>query len=248
MPGGGAVIGQTFVSKAAPDGYTILAYTSSVVSNAMTKKTTFTHKSFIPFAMYCFDPEIIMVPSSSQYVALKDFLKTAKEKEISMATPGHSTSHHIAALILESRMGVKFGYVHNESSAMQVQQVLGGHVESSMMALGETVGYIKDGTMRPLGIMTMQRDPDFPNIPTFKEEGIDIDWGAFRGLAVPAGTPADVVKALDELFGKIINSDEYKSNMKKVGFPVVYKNAADFEKYVDEVAVELEKIVPTLKK
>jgi tripartite-type tricarboxylate transporter receptor subunit TctC len=247
MPGGGAVIGQTFVAKAKPDGYTLLAYTSSVVSNPMTKTTTYDYKSFDTVAMYCFDPEIVIVPADSPYKTLKDFLDAAKKSEISLATPGHSTSHHIASLILESRMGVKFGYVHNESAAMQVQQILGGHVESAMMALGETVGYLQDGSMRGLGLMTLERDPDFPDMATFKEEGIDIEWGAFRGLAAPAGVPEDVLKKLDELFARIINDPEYGEKMKKAGFPVVYKNGADFSAYVDEVAEELEKIIPTLK-
>jgi tripartite-type tricarboxylate transporter receptor subunit TctC len=61
-PGGGAVIGQTFVANAAPDGYTLLACTSSVVTNPLTKETTYTHKSFQPIALYCFDPEILVVP------------------------------------------------------------------------------------------------------------------------------------------------------------------------------------------
>ena len=246
MPGGGAVIGQTSVARAKPDGYTLLAYTSSVVSNPMTKTTTYDHKSFKTVAMYCFDPEILVVPADSPYKTLKEFLNAAKSSEISLATPGHSTSHHIASLVLEAFIGVKFGYVHNESAAMQVQQILGGHVDSAMMALGETVGYINDGSMKPLGMMTLGRDADFPEIATFSEEGIDIEWGAFRGLAVPVGTPDDVVKQLDELFAKIINDPEYGEKMKKAGFPVVYKSAEDFSAYVDDVAVALEKIIPTL--
>ncbi|MDD2207494.1 MAG: tripartite tricarboxylate transporter substrate binding protein [Aminobacterium sp.] len=246
MPGGGAVIGQTFVSKAKADGYTILAYTSSVVTNPMTKKTTYTHKSFKPIAMYCFDPEIVMVPENSPYKTLKEFIGAAKTKEISLATPGYSTSHHIACLILENRLGVKFGYVHNESAAMQVQQLLGGHVEAGMMALGEASGFIKDGTMRALGVMTNERPKDFSFIPTFKEEGTDLVWGAFRGLAVPEGTSDETVKALDELFGKIINDEDFAARMAKAGYPLVYRNAPDFGSYVEEVATELEKIVPTL--
>lgn len=247
MPGGGAVIGQTFVSKAKPDGYTLLAYTSSVVSNPMTKTTAFDYKSFDTVSMYCFDPEILMVPADSPYKTLKEFLDAAKTKEISLATPGHSTSHHIASLILEQNINNKFGYVHNESAAMQVQQLLGGHVDSAMMALGETVGYIQDGSMRPLGLMTLKRNPDFPDIPTFKEEGIDLEWGAFRGLAVPAETNQEVVKKLDELFSKIIADKDFLEKMQKAGFPVEYKNAEDFSTYVDEVAVVLGKIIPMLK-
>ncbi|MBN1828069.1 MAG: tripartite tricarboxylate transporter substrate binding protein [Deltaproteobacteria bacterium] len=248
MPGGGAVIGQTYVAKAKPDGYTILAYTSSVVSNPMTKKTSFTHTSYQPIAMYCFDPEILIVPAKSPYDSLKAFIEAAQKKEVSVATPGYSTSHHIASLILEDRLGVKFGYIHNQSAAMQVQQLLGGHVEAGMMAMGETTQYVKDGSLKALGLMIDVRNPDFSAIPTFKEEGIDLVWGAFRGLAVPKDTPADTVKALDEAFKNIVADPDFNDRMQKAGFPVVYRNASDFTAYVGVVAEKLGKILPTLKK
>lgn len=246
MPGGGAVIGQTFVANAKPDGYTLLAYTSSVVSNAMTKKTTFTHKSFKPVAMYCFDPEILLVPTDSPYKTLDDFVKVGREKVISLATPGHSTSHHIAALIMEKRLGVKFGYIHNDSAAMQFQQLLGGHVEAGMVSVGEAISYVKDGTLRALAVAVSERNPNLPGVPTFKEEGFDFEWGAFRGIAVPKETPDEIVAALNGIFEKIIADPEFVAKMEKAGFPVVYRNAADFEVYVDNVAKELEEIIPTL--
>lgn len=248
MPGGGAVIGHTFVSKAKPDGYTILAYTSSVVSNPMTKKTTYTHKSFKTIAMYCFDPEILMVPADSPYKTLEDLINAAKEKELSVATPGYSTSHHIASLIMESKLGVKFGYVHNESAAMQLQQLLGGHVDAGMMAMGEATSYVKDGTLRALAVAVAERDPNVPEVPTFKEAGFDLEWGAFRGLAVPGDTPDETVQALDKIFKDIIADPDYVASMEKAGFPVVYRNGADFAAYVEIVAEDLQKVIPTLNK
>jgi tripartite-type tricarboxylate transporter receptor subunit TctC len=248
MPGGGAVIGQTFVSKAKPDGYTILGYTSSVVSNPMTKKTTYTHTSFKPVAMYCFDPEILMVPADSPYKTLEDFIKAGQEKEISVATPGYSTSHHIAALIMEGKLGVKFGYVHNQSAAMQLQQLLGGHVDAGMMAMGEAVSYIKDGSLRALAVAVAERDPNLPDVPTFTEEGFDLEWGAFRGLAVPGDTPDETVKALEQILKEIIADPDYAASMEKAGYPLVYRNGSDFATYVEGVAEGLKKVLPTLNK
>jgi len=246
MPGGGAVIGQTFVANAKGDGYTLLGYTSSVVSNPMTKETTYTHKSFKPVAMYCFDPEILMVPADSPYKTLDDFVKGGKEKVISVATPGYSTSHHIAALIMEKRLGVTFGYIHNQSAAMQLQQLLGGHVDAGMMAMGEAMSYVQDGTLRALAVAVAERDPNLPEVPTFNEEGFELEWGAFRGLAVPDNTPDETVELLDGIFKEIIADPDYVAKMEKAGFPVVYRNGADFEAYVDGVAEELEEIIPTL--
>jgi len=246
MPGGGAVIGQTYVSKAKPDGYTILGYTSSVVSNPMTKETTYDHKSFRTVAMYCFDPEILMVPADSPYETLDDFIAAGKAEELSVATPGFSTSHHIAAMIMESKLGVKFGYVHNQSAAMQLQQLLGGHVDAGMMAMGEAVSYIQDGSLRALAVAVAERDPNLPEVPTFNEEGFDLEWGAFRGLAVPGDTPDETVETLEALLKDMINDPDYAASMKKAGYPLVYRNGSDFATYVDGVAEGLKKVIPTL--
>ncbi len=248
MPGGGAVIGQTYVSKAKPDGYTILAYTSSVVNNPITKKTTYTHKSFQPVVMYCFDPEVLVVSKDSPYKTLKEFIDAAKAKELSVATPGFSTSHHVAALVLEKKAGVKFSYIHNESAAMQLQQLMGGHVDAGFMSSGEASGYMKDGTIRVLGIMQEERHPEFEGVPTFRETNVDMLWGTFRGLAVPKDTPKDVVAYQAEAFKKVIEDAKFKADMKKAGYPVVYRGPEAFESYVESVAEVMQEILPTLKK
>lgn len=248
MPGGGAVIGQTFVSQAKPDGYTILAYTSSVVNNPITKKTTYTYKSFQPVVMYCFDPEVMVVPADSPYKTLQEFLDAAKQKELSVATPGFSTSHHVAALVLEKKTGAKFSFIHNESAAMQLQQLMGGHVDAGFMSSGEASGYMKDGTLRVLGIMQEEAHPDFPGVPTFAEAGVDMLWGTFRGLAVPKDTPKEVVDYQAEAFKKVIEDPKFVEGMKKAGYPVVYRGPEAFEKYVDGVAEVMQEILPTLKK
>ncbi|QJT08745.1 tripartite tricarboxylate transporter substrate binding protein [Oceanidesulfovibrio marinus] len=248
MPGGGAVIGQTFVSQAKPDGYTILAYTSSVVNNPITKKTIYTYKSFQPVVMYCFDPEVLVVPTDSPYKTLEDFLAAAKEKEISIATPGFSTSHHVAALVLEKKSGAKFSFIHNESAAMQLQQLMGGHVEAGFMSSGEASGYVDGGTIRVLGIMQEEPHPDFPGVSTFREAGVDMLWGTFRGLAVPKDTPKEIVDYQAAGFKKVIEDPKFVEGMKKAGYPVVYRGPEAFEKYVDGVAEVMQEILPTLKK
>ncbi len=248
MPGGGAVIGQTYVANAKPDGYTILAYTSSVVNNPITKKTSYTHKSFQPVAMYCFDPEVLVVPADSSFQTLADLIAAAKKSELSVATPGFSTSHHIAALVLERKAHVKFGYIHNQSAAMQIQQLMGGHVDIGFMSSGEALGYMKDGTLRILGIMETNRNPKFEKVPTFVENGIDMQWGTFRGLAVPKKTPPEVVSYLADRFEKVMADEKFNAAMSKAGYPVVFRGPKEFEQYVESVAVVMQEILPTLKK
>ena len=152
MAGGGAVIGQTAVANADPDGYTLLAYTSAVVNNPLLKEVTFDLDSFKTLAMVCFDPEIFVVPPTSDYQTWEEFVAYAKENTVKVATPGHSTSHHIAAIQLAKEYGLKFEYLHNDSASVQMQQLMGGHCDAAMMAVSETVSQINDGTVIGLAV------------------------------------------------------------------------------------------------
>lgn len=236
MPGGGAVIGQTAGAKAKPDGYTLLAYTSSVISNPMQKKTAYKHTDFATVGMYCFDPEVLVVPKDSPFKTLNDYIEASKKDELTMATPGHSTSHHLAAMLLENHFGSKFGYIHTSSSAQQMTQILGGHVQSAMMALGEVTSYVKDGSLVVLGLMSDAEYPGAENMVRFSTLGFKTEWGAFRGVAVPSKTPKKTVKALSDAFTTMAKDPAFIEKMNKAGFPMQVYDGEAFEKYVAEVA------------
>lgn len=245
-PGGGAVIGQTYVAKAEPDGYTILAFTSSVVTNPMTKETTYTHESFQPLAMYCFAPDILIVPSNSKFKTLEDFIEYSKENEISINDAGVACAHHIAGLILQNRLSTKFSFIHTNGVAMQLQQLMGGHVEAGLLTIGEVDTQIEEGTIRALGVMHDERADTFPDVPTFREKGVDILYGAWRGLAVPKDTPNEIVKILADALEKTINDNQFVNIMKKAGYPVIFRGPEDFTKYVNQSAKDLAVIIPML--
>lgn len=107
MAGGGAVIGHTAVANADPDGYTLLAYTSAVVNNPLLKDVTYTLDSFKTLGMVCFDPEILVVPPTAEYKTYDEFVEYAKTHTVKVATPGHSTAHHIAAIQFAKDLGLK---------------------------------------------------------------------------------------------------------------------------------------------
>lgn len=243
MEGGGAVVGQSAAAKAKADGYTILAYTSSVVTNALTKETDYTYESFQPVIMYCYDPEVLVVPADSEFNTLEEFIEHGKTTPISMSTPGNSTSHHIAGMILEDRTGVKFDYIHNDGAAMQITQLLGNHVQAGLMVYGEAKSQIMDGQIKVLGIMNRERNEEISDVPTFQEKGIDIDYGAWRGLAVPVDTPKEVVDTLAKAFEEITKDPKLVENFEKAGYPLVVMGPDEFGPYVEQNAIDLEKMM-----
>ncbi len=246
-PGGGAVVGHTAVANADPDGYTLLAYTSAIVNNPLLKEVTYELGDFKTLGMVCFDPEILTVPASAPYKTFDEFIAYAKENTVKLATPGHSTAHHIAAMQFAKEYGLKFEYLHNDSSAVQLQQLMGGHCDAAFMAVGETVSAINDGTIIGLAMGDENRNPNIPDVPTFKECGGTMVSGAFRGFACRADVPDDIYNYLVAEFDKIITSDKFIQAMNDAAIPYSYRNAADFQAYAESVSASLEPLVPELK-
>ena len=247
MPGGGAVIGHTAVANSDPDGYTLLAYTSAIVNNPLLKDVTYTLGDFKTLGMVCFDPEILVVPPTSPYKTYEEFIAYAKENPVKVATPGHSTSHYIAAMQFAKANDLKFEYLHNDSASVQMQQLMGGHCDAAFMAVGETVSQIGDGTIIGLAQAGEERNPNIPDVPTFIECGGDMVAGAFRGYACPAGVPDDVYQVLVDEFDKIITSEKFIKGMEEAAIPYSYKNAADFQEYANQCSADLEPLVDELK-
>jgi len=239
MPGGGAIVGQTNVANAKADGYTMLAASAALVTNPIFNETSFKTSDFKAIAMVCFDPQCVVVPKDSPYNTLEEFIEAAKQGSLKMSTPGQSTSPHLAGVQMEQELGVKFDYLHTDSANIQLQQIMGNHSDCALMTAGEAASAVKDGSVKALGVMSDDRAETLPDVPTFKESGYDMVVGSFRGLAVPADTPDDVVEVLDTTFGEIMQTETFKEKMAAANMPVTYMNSADFDKFLQDYAATM---------
>lgn len=246
MAGGGGSVGQTYVANADADGYTLLAYTSSVVNNPQLKEVTFDYSDFKTLGMVCIDPEILLIPTSAEYQNYEEFVEYAENNTVKVSTSGAMTSHHIFGAKLASELGVEFNYIHCDSAAVQKQELLGGHCDAAIFPLSEIQSEIQDGSVIALGIATEERDENIPDVPTFKELGVDLVDGAFRGFAVSKDVPDEVYQVLRDTFDEIITSEEFITNMKNSGIPYTYMNAEDFQVFADESSKALEEVIPLL--
>lgn len=246
-PGAGAAEGQGFVARSKPDGYTLLAITSSVVTNTLTKKVDFTIDSFTPIVLYCFDPEVMFVSSSTPYQNLEDLVNAGKKEPVSHSTPGHSTSHHLAGLMLEKRTGMKFKYVHTKGGGEQIPMVAGGHAKCMLASWGEGRSMAEQGKLRVVGVMAEERDPRLPNVPTFKEKGIPLEYGAWRGIAAPKGVPAEAVEKLVQVFKTALEKKEVKEKFAKAEYPIMAKGPKEFEGYIYKDYEDVKQILSLVK-
>jgi tripartite-type tricarboxylate transporter receptor subunit TctC len=245
-PAGGSVEGQRHVANAKPDGYTLLAMTSSIVTNILTKKVDYSLDSYDPLLMYSFDPMIFVISASLPYKTLAEVIAAGKEKPLTASTPGKANSKHIAGMILGDKTGMKFNFVHTKGASEGVPMIAGGHVQAGCWSWAEVKSLVEQNKIRPIAVMAETRDSDLPNVPTFKELNYEIYYGAWRGIAAPKGLPPAVRKTLIDAFTQAIKSPAVTEKFDKAGFPIVYKDADGFRKYVEQDHKDLKKILGDL--
>ena len=233
--GGGGIVGQTFVSRSPADGYTILAMTSSVVTNPELKGASYSVDDFKPVALYNFDPDVIAVAADSPLADIDDLIAAAKTRKPNMVTAGIATAHHMAGLAIEQKTDLEFNYLPIRGFGKQLQTVMGNHADGGFWPLGEAATHVQAGSIRLLAVAAEVRDDRFPDVPTFEESGLNVPvWATFRGWAVPADTPDEVVNVLSDLLARVHESPEYRSKMNTAGYQPVYRNALNFQRVIDD--------------
>lgn len=242
--GGGGIVGQTFVARARADGYTILSMTSSTVTNPVLKGASYSIDDFRPVALYNFDPDVIAVSADSPFATIDDLISAARTRKPNMVTAGIATAHHMVGLAIEQNTDLEFNYLPIRGFGNQLQAVMGNHADGGFWPLGEAATHVQAGSIRILAVAAEERDERFPEVPTFQEAGLKVPvWATFRGWAVPAGTPADVVEVLAELLAKVHESTEYRQKMEAAGFQPVYRNAADFKTAIDNYKALTDEVI-----
>ena len=233
--GGGAIIGQTYALSQPADGYTLLALTSSFVTNILSGDTEFGITDATAIGQFCFDPEIVVVSADSGITNMDEFMAAAKADSLTNSTPGFSTSHHIASLIMTEQFGLTpFSYMHTDGSADQVVQLAGGHAQVGLTTYGGAATLIQEGKIIPLAVCNSERHQALPDVPTMAECGYDFVYGAYRGFAVPAGTPEDVVNILSDALKQAMESEAVIKAFNDSGFPIMYMNAADYQAFLTQ--------------
>lgn len=245
--GGGATEGQGFVARAKPDGYTLLAGSSSLVTNTIAKSVDYTVDSFETIALYNYDPDVMMVPVTEPHKTIEELMAQAKKEPLSSATSGHSTAHHIAYLLLENAAGVKFKYIHTKGGSEAVPMVAGGHAKTLLGAWGEAANMVSQGKLRPLAVMSKERDPRFPDLPTFREKGWNVEYGAWRGFVAPKGLPKDVKEKLTQAFLAAMKSEPVKDKFTKADYTIFVKGPDEFAALIKEDYKNVKQILEQLK-
>ena len=176
-PGGGGVTAATAVARAAPDGYTIMMASSTVLAINVTVRKNLPYdprKDLTPIALLARVPFVLVVNPSLPVQSVADLVKLAKDKpgQLSFGTPGPGTFHHLNAEMFKSIFGLDLVHVPYKGSAPALNDLVGGHIQMMFCDVPPAMSLIEAGKIRALGVTTAERVPAVPDIPPLAEVGI----------------------------------------------------------------------------
>ena len=215
--GANGMIGVEAVSRAAPDGNTLLVTANTYLLDDLLRKPSY-HPvtSFEPVCFLVQTPAVLVVNSASPYRTLKDLLDAAKAKpgELSVAAVGPGSTFQLGLIELTRKAGVNMIYVPSAGSAPAVTAALGNHVTAAISGYAVVVEQIKAGKLRALASGTAKRIEPQPELPTFDEsgfKGLEID--NFFGVVAPAKTPKATLAQLGSWFTAALQAPESKTKL-----------------------------------
>ncbi len=246
-PGAGNNIGTDAVAKAAPDGYTILLVNPANTINAtLYKKLTFNFlKDIDPVAGFIRVPNVMEVNPEVPAKTVAEFIAYAKANpgKINVASSGNGTSIHLSGELFKMMTGIQMVHVPYKGSAPMLTDLLGGQVQVTFDNLPSSIGHIKAGKLRALGVTTEKRSAELPDVPTVGETVPGYEASAFFGFGVPHGTPKDIVDLLNKEINAALKDDKMVAKLKELGGIPMPGSAADFGKVLADETAKWEKVV-----
>lgn len=221
-PGAGGNIGSEMVSRAAPDGYTIMGGTISSHSiNASLYKLSYDPlKSFAPITLIGTNANVLVVNPASPVKSVKELIAVAKAKpgSLSFASAGNGTSQHLSAELFKTMTGIDMVHIPYKGSAPAIQDVIGGQVPLMFDTTVVAGPFIQSGKVRPLAVTSAKRVASLPDVPTMAEAGVPgyevVSWQA---MFAPAGTPPAIVQRLQTEVAAILKQPDVQERLAKLG-------------------------------
>jgi tripartite-type tricarboxylate transporter receptor subunit TctC len=238
-PGAASVIGMAAAARAAPDGYTLVQAGAAFAINAAVYKKLPYHSEndFAPVALVAQVPFLLVINPSLPVYSVADLIALARDKpgQLSYASAGPGSPHHLAAELLKSMTGIELIHVPYKGSAPAVADVVAGHVPIHFSDPVAALPLIKAGKLRALGVSTAARLPSAPDIATIAETGVvGFDVGSWIMIVAPAKTPKAIVAKLHTELTSIAQLPDIQQRLIDLGMiPVRSDSPEALQRFID---------------
>jgi tripartite-type tricarboxylate transporter receptor subunit TctC len=251
IEGGLSATGVTEVIKARPDGYTLgsLTYDSVITVPWQGLVQGYSLDKLKLISRITAEPDAIMVAGNAPYKSFQDLIKAAKENpgKIKVGIQGVGSRVHIAMLQVQDKTGTTFNLIsYPGGAAPQKEAILSGEVEAVITSLGDFAPMIEAKQVRGLVELSDARNAAYPDVPTAKEIGVDLQIGSFILLAAPAGTPDDVVKTVEKVYSDAYNTKDFKDWLAKAGVSPAWLGSDQVTAWAKDTQQQFFKIMQSL--
>jgi tripartite-type tricarboxylate transporter receptor subunit TctC len=236
--GAGGIVGTDIVSKAAPDGHTLLIVTQGFVSNPflVSQLPYRTPDDFAPVTLIANAPLVLIVHPSLPVKSVAELIALARQKpgELPFASSGVGSGGHLSMALIQTLARVQFNHVPYKGAGASVAAVVAGEAQLLLSATGATVPQVRAGRVRALAVTSSKRVSVLPDVPTVGESGLPgYDVDGWYGVMLPARTPRALVDRIHGDLADIIRTADVQAQIQAAGFEVVGMPPTRFTQYIN---------------
>jgi len=232
-PGAGGAIGYKYVASQKPDGYALVWNSNSISTTFHSGQLPFDYQAFDAVARVLVESPVVAVRADSRWTSLRQLVEEAKAKPkaISVGHSGIGSHTHLCLAALFHAAGVEVNEVPF-GAAQVVPSLIGGHVDALLQLPAALSGPVKQGQVRLIAALIPNRDPALADVPTAKEQGFDVALEAWRGIAMPKGTPRAMINQLESAIRRTVESPGFVKGAENLGVRPAFMPAAEFSELI----------------
>ena len=247
--GASGMVGSEYVSRAKPDGYTLLIGnigTFSINPSLYKKMPYDPDKAFVPVSMIAELPYFLLVTPSMKANNVKEFIAFAKSNPgaVTYASSGSGSGPHLAGEMFEKATGLDMMHVPYKGGGPAAADVMAGHVNMYFSTVLESIGSVKSGKLKALGTSSLVRSPAMPELPTIAESGVPgFDAASWIGIAAPAGTSPALVDKIAADVKAVISEQDTKQTLIQQGATPMPLTPTAFKARIESDRVRYAKVI-----
>ncbi|HYR33582.1 MAG TPA: tripartite tricarboxylate transporter substrate binding protein, partial [Burkholderiales bacterium] len=246
-PGAGGAIGYKHVASQKPDGYSLAWNSNSISTTYHSGQLPFDYQAFDAVARVLVESPVVAVRADSKWTTLRQLIEDAKArpKAISVGHSGIGSHTHLCLAALFHAAGAEVNEVPF-GAAQVVPSLIGGHVDALVQLPAALAAPVKQGQVRLLAAMIPNRDPALADVPTASEQGFNVSLEAWRGIAVPRGTPRPIIGQLEAAIRKAVESAEFIKASENLGVRPAFMPAQEFGELIAKEDAALARLMQVI--